>query len=323
MKKSLGSILPADFRTALLVGWFVLTAAGLLYAEVKHVPRLAALPVLGGFLIEYPFYLLAGFPDIRKRIAGSQFAAVLAVSALLPYMAVYMPSGHVAPLALVKLAALALILAFWYRLLPASLATDLAFLALVATALLSPFFESLYPPVFPGLRIAILGRIALFHMVALVLIVQRHITETGYGFLPNRREWRIGALHFVYFLPIAACLAIPTKMMRFARPAPLWEILGIFLGFLWVVALFEEFIFRGVLLGWFEERLPRAAALLLTSMLFGCAHLWFRGFPNWRWALLAGTLGWFCGHARNQTGSIRAGVVTHALVVATWRGFFV
>jgi hypothetical protein len=63
--------------------------------------------------------------------------------------------------------------------------------------------------------------------------------------------------------------------------------------------------------------------LLIASLVFGGVHLWFRMFPNWRWALLAGVLGWFCGRARNQAGSIRAGMVTHALAVATWRGFFV
>jgi uncharacterized protein len=126
----------------------------------------------------------------------------------------------------------------------------------------------------------------------------------------------------LYFLPLGAGLAIPTKMVRLIHPAPLWKTIGIFLAFLWVVALFEEFIFRGALLSWLEQRAPRAAALVLVSVLFGCAHLWFRGFPNWRWALLAGVLGWFCGRARNQAGSIRAGVVTHALAVAAWRGFF-
>ena len=38
-----------------------------------------------------------------------------------------------------------------------------------------------------------------------------------------------------------------------ASPAPLWKTAAIFLGFLWVVALFEEFIFRGVLQQWLEE----------------------------------------------------------------------
>jgi hypothetical protein len=63
--------------------------------------------------------------------------------------------------------------------------------------------------------------------------------------------------------------------------------------------------------------------LLAASLVFGAVHLWFRTFPNWRWAVLAGALGWFCGRARNQAHSIRAGMVTHALAVATWRGFFV
>ena len=111
-------------------------------------------------------------------------------------------------------------------------------------------------------------------------------------------------------------------------PAPLWKTAGIFLGFFWVVALFEEFVFRGVLQQWLEEwKWSRAVSLLIASAVFGFAHLWFTGgghrFPNWRWALIATALGWFCGHARNQAGSIRAGVVTHALVVATWREFFV
>ena len=322
MKKSRGSALPADFRAALLVGWLVLTAAGLLYAQLKHIPYRAAFPALAGFLVEYPFYLLPAFADVRKRLAGPYFPSMLVFSMLLPYLVCYASYGHFAPIALLKLAALALILAFWYRAFPPNLATDLAFLGLLAASLLSPFFETVYASVFPGLPIAILGRLTLFHMAALVLIVQRGIPETGYGFIPGVREWRIGALHFLYFLPLAACLAIPAKMVRLAHPAPAWKTAGIFVAFLWVVALFEEFIFRGTLLGWLEQQAPGPTALVLTSVLFGCAHLWFRGFPNWRWALLAAVLGWFCGRARNQAGSIRAGVVTHALAVAAWRGFF-
>ncbi len=271
--------------------------------------------------MEYPFYLLPAFPDVRKRLAGPHFAGALALSLVLPYLACC-ASGHFAPIALLKLVALALVLACWYRVFPINLPTDLAFLGLLAASLLSQFFETVYPPSFPGLPTAILGRISLFHVAALVLIVQRGIPETGYGFIPSLREWRIGAMHFLYFLPLAAGIAIPTKMVRLVHPAPLWKTIGIFLAFLWVVALFEEFIFRGALLGWLEQRASRAAALVLTSVLFGCAHLWFRGFPNWRWAILAAILGWFCGRARIQAGSIRAGAVTHALVVAAWRGFF-
>jgi uncharacterized protein len=331
MIKSPGSEqLPAGFRAALLIGWLLLSAAGLLYAQITHIPRWAALPALAGFLIEYPFYLVPAFPEPRKRLTSRALAPFLAVSILLPYLACYTFAGHLEAGNLIRLLALALAAGLWYVVLPKTLVFDLGFLVFLGAVMLSRFFERVYPVFYPGLPIAILGRIALFHMAALILIVQRRVPETGYGFLPNRREWRIGVLHYLGFLLPAACLAFPLRTVHLARPAPLWKTIGIFLAFLWVVALFEEFIFRGVLQQWLEEWIgrlptswaPSAIALVLTSLIFGAAHLWFRGFPNWRWALLAAVLGWFCGHARNQAGSIRAGVVTHALVVATWRGFF-
>jgi len=57
-------------------------------------------------------------------------------------------------------------------------------------------------------------------------------------------------------------------------------------------------------------------------MIFGAAHLWFHQFPDWRQAVVATVLGLACGIAYIQTGSVRAPMVTHALVVATWRVFF-
>jgi uncharacterized protein len=332
MRKPLGGgVPPAGFLAALLPGWLVLTVAGLLYARLRTIPHWAAIPVLAAFLIEYPFYLLPAFPEFSKRLAGVVLPPFLALSILLPYTACYTLGGHLQLKSLIELAAVGLAVGLWYLVFPRHVAADLAFLGMLGVFLLSRFFESVYPPLYPGLAVAILGRLALFRSAALVLIIQRHIRETGYGFIPNRREWRIGALHYLGFLPAAACLALPLKLVRVGAPAPLWKTIGIFLAFFWVVALFEEFIFRGVLQQWLEEwtrRIqprwrPRTVALVLTSIIFGAAHLWFRGFPNWRWALLAGILGWFCGHARNQAGTIRAGIVTHALVVATWRGFFV
>ena len=319
MKPSLGG-----FRAALLAGWILLGAAGVLYARFKNIPNWAALPVLAAFLIEYPFYLAAGFPEVRKRAAGVMFPLFLVLSVLLPYLVAYVGLGHLQAANLVKLAAVSLGAGLWFRLVPHGRLADLAFLAAVGAVLLSGFFDSVYPTPFPGLRIAYLGRIAWFRVTVLVLILERCIPETGYGFVPAWREWRIGIVHYLGFLPVAAALAFPLKAVRAVPPASFWVIAGTFLGFLWVVALFEEFLFRGVLQQWLEAWISnRNGALLLTSAIFGAAHLWFRTFPNWRWALIAGALGWFCGHARNQAGSIRAGVVTHALVVATWRGFFV
>jgi uncharacterized protein len=320
-----------NFRAALLIGWFLLGVAGILYARLKQIPGWAALPVLAAFLLEYPFYLVPAFPDLRNRLAGRVLPVFLAISLLLPYI-VCSISASVQPAGLLKLTALALAAGLWYTVFPPVMAADIAFLILLGAVLLGGYLDRIYPVPYPGLQTAILGRLGLFHIAVLVLILQRGVRETGYSFLPNSREWRIGALHYFGFLPVAALVALPLGATHPAPPAPFWKTIAIFLGFLWVVALFEEFIFRGVLQQWIEDwtwslrsmkgRSPRATALVITSLVFGSLHLWFRGFPNWRWALLAAILGWFCGHARNQAGSFRAGVVTHALVVATWRGFF-
>ena len=319
MAKSLGG-----FRAALLIGWAALSAAGILYARFKDIPNWAAVPVIAAFLVEYPFYLLSGFTELRKQLAGARLPAFLVVSTVLPYLTCFLINGQFQFPNLMRLAALAVALSLWYLVLPVNMGTDLAFLAFIAVVFFSRYFDRIYTAPYPGLDITILGRLALIQITVLVLLLQRRMHGTGYGFLPNRREWQIGALHYLYFLPAAACIVLPLNVMHLSGPGPLWKAAGTFLGFLWVAALFEEFVFRGVLQQWLEEWIwSRTAALILTSGVFGLAHLWFRGFPNWRWAIIAAVLGGFCGSARNQAGSIRASVVTHALVVTTWRTFFV
>nr|MDP9148139.1 CPBP family intramembrane metalloprotease [Acidobacteriota bacterium] len=142
-------------------------------------------------------------------------------------------------------------------------------------------------------------------------------------------EWRIGFQHFLYFLPIGAASSYIVRLGEF-RPQPfVWWQFGLlmvvtFLGMLWVVSLAEEFFFRAFLqrvlaLGTRSERFGLYAA----AIFFGLAHLPYRKFPNWRLAIVAGLLGIFCGLAFLRAGSVRASMVTHALVAATWRMFFV
>ena len=164
---------------------------------------------------------------------------------------------------------------------------------------------------------------AVYQIAVMSLILVRRVRETGYGFVPSWKDWRIGALHYLYFLPVGIPLALALHAMHWGPVKPLWSIAGTFLGFLFVITLGEEFFFRGVLQQWMEDwTWSRTAALLITSVCFGLAHLWLGRFPNWPWVPLAAALGWFCGRARNQAGSIRASMVTHTLVVTTWRAFF-
>jgi membrane protease YdiL (CAAX protease family) len=110
----------------------------------------------------------------------------------------------------------------------------------------------------------------------------------------------------------------------FLRPDPvafslrtLLVTIGTFLGVLWVLAVAEEFFFRGLLQQLLARKLGKQAlAIVLASLIFGAAHL-----PNWKLALLATFAGLFYGQAYSQAGSIRAAMVTHALVVTTWRVF--
>jgi membrane protease YdiL (CAAX protease family) len=154
------------------------------------------------------------------------------------------------------------------------------------------------------------------------MLMLREVEGTGYGFLPTARDWKIGARNFLLFLPVGlgvmaavGLLHVKTSWMELAL-APLQ-----FLGILWVVALSEEFLARGLFQRWIADWTGRPTlALLLASIVFGLCHLWYPpGFPNWRISLVAVVLGWFCGKSYNEAGGIRAAMVTHALIVTTWR----
>jgi len=330
-----------------------LGACGALYARLRGVPAWAAAPALAAFLVEYPFYLVAGFPGIRGRLAGWRLPAFTIAGAALPYLAacagaeivrwaalrgaltcyqagiavLAQPVSCSAAVAfqwtaLGRLAIVAGAVGLWYLVLPDSAVADIGFAVMVGWTLLGRFLAPAYPTPYPHVELSILARLAVFQSAVLALMVGRPAPETGYGFVPSAREWRIGALHFLYFMPVGLALAFGMHAVRFAKPPALWIVGGTLLGYLWVIGLAEEFLFRGVLQALMEQwTRHRQVALAATSVLFGAVHLWFGGFPNWRWALMAGSMGWFCGRARNQAGGIRAAVVTHALTVTAWRAF--
>jgi membrane protease YdiL (CAAX protease family) len=161
--------------------------------------------------------------------------------------------------------------------------------------------------------------------IVAVLCIRR-MEGIGFGLVPRAHEWRVGLVHYLLFLPAGYILA---ERLDFIRPdfqvsaTLMGRALLTFAGALLVLAAAEEFFFRGLL----QQMLTRVTrsrwfGLILCSVVFGAAHLAFQDkFPNWRMALLATCAGLFYGHAYQQAGSIRAAMVTHALVVATWRVF--
>ncbi len=317
-----------SFSLALIIGWIVLAAAGVVYARLKFVPPSLAAPIIAAFLVEYSFYLVPGFKAVRERLErGFSYvflAFLLCLSALAPYLIYSIPTGQFHAALLVRLAMLVAVVTFWYVVRVPSVSSDLAFLVLVGASVLLRFFDRIYSSPLLNIDVDILGKLMLIRLAASAVLLFRGPEGIGFGFLPTAREWKIGALHFLMLLPIGLPLALVLGALRFAPADGLvWKAVPIFIGMLWVVALSEEFFFRGLLQRWLAEWTSRPQlALVIASVVFGLAHLSFRTFPNWRFAIVSAVAGWFYGRAYYQTGTIRSAMVAHALTNVTMKLFF-
>jgi membrane protease YdiL (CAAX protease family) len=309
------------FHATVLAGWLILALAAVIYARIKSYPAALAIPLAAAFLIEFPFYLLPAFSprQITRPI-------VLAGTCVLPYLVYSLPTGEFRFSGLILLAAIALVLSLWFEVLPAHPLTDLLFLATAAAIYISKVFDTIYISPIPKLQISTLGHIMLIRTCALAILAIRP-GEPGveFRFLPNLREVRVGLTWFAGLVP-ACALALWAVKLNATPHAPhnVWLMLPEFLGILWVVAISEEFAFRGLLQQWLEKWTSSPIfGLIAASLLFGAAHLGFnRIFPNWRFAIVAAVFGLFCGLAWRQTRSIQAAMVTHALGATLYRVFF-
>jgi uncharacterized protein len=305
--------------------WFT----ALWYAADRAIPLTIVHAAFPAFLLEAVLYVLAGLEPVQARVAAMRPAAAASlliglspVSWLLLTIPLQLfDAGHLA--ALVVLATVA---AFWFVILPRHDATDLGFLVLMAAPILAGMVETIYPDPAPRLPGQILGALMWYRTGLVAVLSIRRMEGIGFGFIPRRREWEIGVRNFIWFLPLGGALAAATSFVRLRDIA--WDgrtlLLAIltFVGVLWVLAVAEEFFFRGLL----QQQLSRllgsnVAGLILASAIFGAAHLGYREFPNWRFALLAMLAGIFYGRAYLQGRGIRAAMVTHALVVTTWKIF--
>jgi len=254
---------------------------------------------------------------------------LLAFSAAAPYLIYSLISGTFQWRWFGLLGLLASIAASWFIAQPRRAPLfDILFLAFMAGVFLTKILGRIYIDLSPRLPADILGQLMWIRVGVVSVLSFRKLGGIGFGFIPSARDWKVGVQNFLAFLPVGIALGI---WLRFAQPRPLagpwWKVvviaLGTFCAFLWVVALSEEFFFRGVLQQAFAKLTRnRWSGLLLASVAFGLVHLPFRHFPNWQFAILAFAAGLFYGIAYMRARSIRAAMVTHALVVTTWRVFF-
>lgn len=311
--------------TAVWTALFIGLAIGLRQLQIPFTAAIGAALVAGG--IEASLYAATGFASARRWVGGLRHKSLwIAVSTLPAYLIYGIGTGSFNWRAFLLLCLSSAIAAWWYEILPSGLAVDCGFLALLACGLLFGLFPFLYPPVSKQLRTEFIGHVMWLRLGYWVVLAVRNRGDMGFGFVPRRIDWAIGALYFAYCVPVAAVVLWFVQPMRIKEnlawdKTPLVAI-GTFIGLLWVVALSEELFFRGMLQPAFSRVLRSTwIGLVVTSTMFGLVHLSFGKFPNWRMVVLAGVLGLFCGRAAQLGGSIRTSMVTHALVVTLYRVF--
>jgi uncharacterized protein len=322
------------FFTALACSWIALVAVAAVYSKQhpqSHWIMTAALPA---FLLEALFYLGSIFAETRawfSRFSTRRTQALLLwLSALVPYLLFALRAGTFHKNAFLVVALLTGVLSYWYTVLPRRLSYDIGFLIITAAPIILRVFPRVYVASDDQLRDvpAILGHLMWIRVAIVALLIFREWNPGSFGFWPSTREWRIGIRYYAFAIVPIILLALGLHDVEFApRQGAWWQVaifgIGTFFGILWVVAISEELFFRG-----FIERFllnvwnSRVGAVAVSSLLFGCAHLWFHQFPNWQRALVAALLGLACGLAYARTGSVRVPMVTHAFVVTTWRLFF-
>jgi membrane protease YdiL (CAAX protease family) len=295
--------------------WLLGAVAAVIYAHQQHIPLVVAVPVTVAFLVELTlfFSLSSPFPWRPKWLLAS---------ALLPYLLYSIPTHVFHAREFFQLVCLTTIAVLWLRLTRDRPHASWLFLGFVGVVYLTKVLRGIYLPPLAELRVDALGQLMWFRvaMAAWLREFPRH--RDGFGFLPARRDWLIGVRWFALFLPVGAGLVWLLRFGVFTLGEGYWwkaplTFAGIFL----VVGVWEEFFFRGVLLERMRKQWGNRVALAVSSAVFGIAHLWFRDFPNWKFALIAGIAGLFYGSAYLAAGNIRAAVVAHALVVAFWRAF--
>lgn len=146
-----------------------------------------------------------------------------------------------------------------------------------------------------------------------------HARELGYSFKLQASEIGIGMVLAV----VCAVLSIPLALlMRFARvKMPSGRKPGIELatfGGLYMSAISEELLFRGLIQNMLEQRLGQNStlALIISSVLYSLGHISKSklGFdpPNFRLACLALVSGILCGLSWRLTGKVTGSAITHA-----------
>lgn len=268
-------------------------------------------------ILELTFYFSMG----RRELWSS---GRLLASAFVPFLVYSIPAGMFRLDSLLMLAALSAVICFWLPLTRKWPAADLLFLGFVAAVYIAGLPKQVFRPAIDGLPSEAIGQLLWFRLGLTSILLHRASKSVGFGFLPKSAEWRTGARWYLLCMPLLVALMYVLEAAKFQMvPGVWWKAPLTFLGILWVVALGEEVFFRGVILERLKGSWGTIPALIASSLLFGAVHFWYgHRFPNWKMVALASVAGMFYGQAYLSSRGVRAAMVTHAMVVTTWKSLF-
>jgi hypothetical protein len=191
---------------------------------------------------------------------------------------------------------------------------DFLVLAVLGLAVDLRWFEGAWP-----------AHLAIFNKVLLDagiygFIALRQLEGTGFDLRLRLRDAAFGLRELAWYTPIALGLGLGLGFLHLHAGWPgLMPIAEAWVFTFFFIAVPEELFFRGWLQNLLERRMGRAAALLLTAILFGLAHFNKRTVLfNWRYVLLAAVAGVFYGRAWRRERRVGASAITHASVDAIW-----
>ena len=161
-------------------------------------------------------------------------------------------------------------------------------------------------------------------LAVFLFVCVRRLEGVGYRCHFDRQDVWIGLRNFLLFAPVAIPIGLLTGFITISgRPFSGSQVLLSAIGIFFLIAIPEELLFRGIIQNFLEKTLRNPAmALIVTSLIFGAAHLNNGPKPDWRYFLLASLAGMFYGNAYQRTRGLLAPAIVHTLVDTVWRAFF-
>jgi membrane protease YdiL (CAAX protease family) len=167
-------------------------------------------------------------------------------------------------------------------------------------------------------------KLALLVLLIYIVTLSQRLPEVGFTFSLNRSDWQEALINFALFAVIAVPFGLATGFIRPATALPSFlEIVGRGVLIFLFIALPEEILFRGVIHRYLERVLrgPQLATLLLSSVIFGAAHL--NNPPNvGYYFILATVAGIFYGRTFVRTGKVVPAASVHLAIDWVWSIFF-